>query len=72
MQEYLGGTRPGLTHTGYDLGTSGPKGDGVDGINGSKTKAAIRQFQTDHGNLDKDGIYGPATRAAFDEELNPK
>ena len=72
LQEYLGGTRPGLTHTGYDLGTSGPKGDGVDGINGSKTKAAIRQFQTDHGNLDKDGIYGPATRAAFDEELNPK
>jgi hypothetical protein len=72
LQEYLGGTRPGLTHTGYDLGTSGPKGDGVDGINGSKTKAAIRQFQTDHGKLEKDGIYGPATRAAFDEELNPK
>jgi len=72
LQEYLTGKRPGLTHCGYDLGASGPDGDGVDGINGTKTKAGIRSFQRDHGGLEVDGVYGPKTAAAFEEELNPK
>ena len=70
LQEYLAGTRPGLKHSGYSLGTSGPKGDGVDGVNGSKTKQAIKDFQRDHGGLAQDKMYGPKTRAAFDKELN--
>jgi peptidoglycan hydrolase-like protein with peptidoglycan-binding domain len=38
-----------LVGKGYDLGTSGPNGDGVDGLFGSKTKAAIKKLQTDLG-----------------------
>jgi Putative peptidoglycan binding domain/Peptidase family M23 len=34
----------------------------VDGINGPKTKAAVKDFQTNHG-LTVDGIVGPATTA---------
>ena len=70
LQEYLLGKRPGLQNCGYDLGTSGPDADGVDGIVGTKTKAAIHSFQKDHGGLTVDGVYGPKTRAAFDDELN--
>ncbi len=71
LQEYLKGKRPGLQHCGYDLGDSGPDGDGVDGIVGSKTQAAVKQFQRDHGGgLKDDGIYGPKTQAAFDAEIN--
>jgi peptidoglycan hydrolase-like protein with peptidoglycan-binding domain len=72
LQEYLTGKRPGLVHCGYDLGAYGPDGDGVDGVNGGKTKEAIRSFQRDHGGLAVDGVYGPKTAAGFDEELNPK
>jgi peptidoglycan hydrolase-like protein with peptidoglycan-binding domain len=43
----------------------------VDGVYGSRTRAAVRSFQSDHGNgLEPDGIYGPNTRDAFDQELN--
>ena len=70
MQEYLCGKRPGLTNTGYDIGATGPAGDGVDGKYGPKTKAAVKGFQGDHGGLSVDGIYGPKTRDAFDAELN--
>ncbi|HUO07104.1 MAG TPA: peptidoglycan-binding domain-containing protein [Phycisphaerae bacterium] len=70
LQSYLVGKTPGLKHSGYDLGAYGPDGDGIDGIIGEKTKAAIKQFQADHGGLVKDGIYGPKTRAAFDNEIN--
>ena len=34
-----------LKDKGYDIGTSGPNKDGIDGIYGPKTKAAISQFQ---------------------------
>jgi len=40
-----------LLGLGYDCGQ-------IDGVIGSKTKEAIKQFQTDHG-LDVDGIAGP-------------
>jgi hypothetical protein len=70
LQEYLKGKRPGLKHCGYNIGTSGPAGDGVDGSLGPKTSAAIKSFQRDHGGLKTDGIYGPKTAAAFDKEIN--
>jgi len=70
LQEYLRGKRPGLKHSGYFLGTSGPDGEGIDGIVGPMTKEAICNFQRDHGGLTLDGVYGPETKAAFDDELN--
>jgi hypothetical protein len=70
LQGYLSGKTPGLQNSGYDIGTSGPNGDGIDGIVGPKTKQAIRDFQQAHGGLTVDGIYGPKTKAAFNEELN--
>lgn len=44
-----------LAKAGYDPGT-------IDGAFGSNTKAAVIQFQTDHG-LTADGIWGPRTEA---------
>lgn len=44
-----------LQNLGYDLGASG-----VDGVTGSDTKRAVREFQKDHG-LPVDGIAGPQT-----------
>lgn len=38
-----------LYKKGYDLGDTGPNGDGVDGVFGSKTKAAIKKMQADAG-----------------------
>jgi len=70
LQEYLIHKRPGLSHGPYAIGSSGPDGDGVDGIVGPLTRAAIRRFQTDFGGLEPDGIYGPLTRDAFDADLN--
>ena len=48
LQEYLIGTRPGLKKSGYDLGTSGPDSNGVDGIVGTKTKNGIRELSLIH------------------------
>ena len=49
---------------GYDLGTTGPNGDGVDGSFGDRTKLALEGFQRANG-LKVDGVYGPETRAAL-------
>ena len=70
LQEYLVGKRPGLKKSGYDLGTSGPDGNGVDGVKGPKTTAAVNGFQTEHGGLNPDGVYGPLTHDAFEQEIN--
>lgn len=70
LQEYLIHKRPGLKNGPYDIGITGPDGDGVDGIVGWRTKKGIREFQRDHGGLSIDGIYGPKSRAAFDNEIN--
>jgi len=47
---------------GYDLGASGPNGDGVDGREGAKTRAAIMTFQRLN-ELQDDGLVGKNTRA---------
>lgn len=54
-----------LKAEGYDLGNSGPKGDGVDGKFGSETLSAVRAYQHDHG-LTPDGIVGKQTWAALE------
>lgn len=51
-QRILAGTYPKPHHQAgppYDLGTSGPAGDGVDGVLGERTEAAIRDWQTRRG-----------------------
>lgn len=42
------------------LGTTGPAGDGVDGVMGPNTITAIKKFQKDNG-LKDDGVVGPKT-----------
>ena len=51
-----------LKTLGYDVGT-------VDGTYGTKTVAAVKAFQQDHG-LTVDGIAGMNTQAAIDEAVN--
>jgi len=51
-----------LVDLGYYLGTYGPNRDGVDGKAGSKTRTAIKQFQSKN-QLAIDGIAGPITQA---------
>jgi hypothetical protein len=51
-----------LVDMGYDLGSSGPNGDGVDDVMGRKTREAIYTFQERNG-LKKDEAVGPKTRA---------
>lgn len=53
-----------LKTLGYDPGV-------VDGKMGPKTKAAVRDFQSEHG-LVVDGIVGPATRAALIRALDAR
>lgn len=46
-----------LTEQGYELGP-------IDGINGPNTRAAVKEFQRDHG-LVVDGLAGPNTQTAL-------
>lgn len=48
----------------YDLGKSGPKGDGVDGAWGGKSKVALMDFERRNG-LNGDGLPDPDTNAAL-------
>ena len=50
-----------LNQRGYSCGTA-------DGVYGTKTIAAVKAFQADHG-LNPDGVCGPKTWAALDEEV---
>ena len=52
--ETVSGVQARLNNLGYNAGP-------VDGINGRKTKNAVKQFQSDY-NLAVDGIVGPQTR----------
>lgn len=49
---------------GYDLGKSGPKGDGVDGAWGGKSTAALMDFERRNG-LDGDGLPDVRTNEAL-------
>jgi peptidoglycan hydrolase-like protein with peptidoglycan-binding domain len=51
-----------LVDQGFDLGSSGPKADGVDGQEGRKTRDAVMTFQRLNG-LSADGKVGKGTRA---------
>lgn len=55
-----------LKQLGYDLGTFGEAGDGLDGIIGPVTEKAIKAFQEANG-LVVDGIVGPETIKALNE-----
>jgi hypothetical protein len=70
LQAYLVGKRPGLRNSGYDLGPFGPDADGVDGKYGNRTKQAVRDWQRAHGGIGIDGLFGPESQGAMDEELN--
>lgn len=45
----------------YNLGKSGPNGDGVDGEYGRLTRLAVQDFQRKNGLIPIDGIVGPNT-----------
>ncbi len=50
-----------LVDLGYDLGTTGPNGDGVDGQYGGKTYRAVKKFQQANPPLKVDGRVGDNT-----------
>lgn len=53
-----------LVGLGYDLGTYGPDGNGVDGDYGAATEKAVRKFQSTQ-QIMIDGVYGNTTHAAL-------
>jgi len=61
-----------LVALGYDLGTEGVFGNGVDGDFGPTTEKAVKQFQKDRGfsDADVDGIVGQGTFNEFLRALN--
>jgi peptidoglycan hydrolase-like protein with peptidoglycan-binding domain len=61
-----------ITGNTYDLGSTGPKGDGVDGVYGTKTAAAVRKFKTDEGlGSTKFGDVGPGVMHRLDQLFPP-
>jgi hypothetical protein len=57
-----------LIALGYNIGKTGPKRDGVDGVNGQLTRAAIGKFQDDQ-NITVDRKIGPETVAALNRVI---
>lgn len=52
----------------YDLGTSGPAGDGVDGTYGSRTITTVKRFKSDEGlGSTQLGDVGPGTMGRLDD-----
>lgn len=60
-----------LVQLGYNLGTFGPAGDGIDGDFGKATQDAVIAFQTAAG-IEIDGQFGKASLAALKEALERK
>lgn len=58
----LAGVQMALSALGFDPGT-------IDGLDGPRTRAAVKEFQRSCG-LEADGIVGPKTRAALAVALN--
>jgi hypothetical protein len=58
-----------LIALGYNIGKTGPKGDGVDGVNGQLTRSAIGKFQEDQGLRLRDKKIGPETVDALNQEI---
>jgi hypothetical protein len=52
-----------LVAHGYNLGTTGPRSDGIDGTFGAETENATKDFQSDKG-LSMDGVVGSDTWTA--------
>ncbi len=72
LQSAVGDIQRMLVTIGYDLGNTGPQGDGVDGDFGESTEASIYELQLDH-NLDGvDGIVGQETAKKLKELYNEK
>lgn len=57
-----------LVDLGYNLGKTGPNGDGVDGIFGNKSRNAVKQYQLDKGISPALGNVGPKTAASLGVE----
>lgn len=57
-----------LVALGYKIGSTGPKRDGVDGVNGNLTRAAIGKFQGEQ-NITVDQKIGPETVAALNKVI---
>jgi peptidoglycan hydrolase-like protein with peptidoglycan-binding domain len=49
-----------LKKRGYDLGTTGPNKDGIDGVYGNKTRLAVTKFQKDNA-IKQTGNVGDVT-----------
>ncbi len=65
--EAVGKIQQALVDLNYDPGTSGEKHDGVDGVYGPKTAAAIRSFKADHHlGFEQYGDVGPGTMHQLD------
>jgi hypothetical protein len=60
-----------LIALGYNIGKTGPKGNGVDGVNGQLTRNAIGKFQDDQ-NITVDRKIGPETVAALNKEISAR
>ena len=57
-----------LIALGYNIGKTGPKANGVDGVNGQLTRAAIGKFQDDQ-HITVDRKIGPETVAALNKVI---
>lgn len=59
-----------LVNKGYDLGKFGSNNDGVDGIIGRYTMAAIQKYNDDYKINHVDGIWGANTAEAYNNYIN--
>ena len=67
----VGSIQNNLKAIGYDIGTAGPNGDGIDNNFGTKTDAAVRDVQK-NGGVTVDGQVGKNTIAAPRRDVGGK